>query len=410
MYSLMIRNVATDGFVFRDPATGVDSLPGCILASPSYPAVLSAVDQNYIYNWTRDAAIAALEIAAAADPGDENAANYVTFARACQQAPGAPLDRGCYLVDATPRQWSDQSDGPALRVLAVRAATPMVDGGTAAVAHDVVAADVAFLLDTYEQPTTNLWEEHSGQSFFARSVQLRCFQELAAENATGGRSADVDKAITWLTEALAAHWDGTIYRSLLDSDAGDGYDPNIDILCAAIYGATPCTDPKLLATAARLRAIWADPTSPWAYPINAADTRLGLGPLLGRYPDDHYDGDTGDKNSPGRHPWALATCNFAELYYRVAASINDTGVVPVDDVSAPFFTQVGVTTATAATDASAVLRTAGDAMLNAVIYHSDHLELSEQFDGVTGYEKSVRDLTWSYAAFLSALRARAKAA
>ena len=45
-------------------------------------------------------------------------------------------------------------------------------------------------------------------------------------------------------------------------------------------------------------------------------------------------------------------------------------------------------------------------MLRAVVYHSDHLELSEQFDGVSGYEKSVRDLTWSYAAFLSAERAR----
>jgi glucoamylase len=45
-------------------------------------------------------------------------------------------------------------------------------------------------------------------------------------------------------------------------------------------------------------------------------------------------------------------------------------------------------------------------MLRAVVYHSDHLELSEQFDGVSGYEKSVHDLTWSYAAFLSAVRAR----
>jgi glucoamylase len=26
------------------------------------------------------------------------------------------------------------------------------------------------------------------------------------------------------------------------------YDPNIDIICAAIYGAVPVTDPKLLAT------------------------------------------------------------------------------------------------------------------------------------------------------------------
>jgi len=45
-------------------------------------------------------------------------------------------------------------------------------------------------------------------------------------------------------------------------------------------------------------------------------------------------------------------------------------------------------------------------MLSAIIFHSDHLELSEQFDGTTGYEKSVSDLTWSYAAFLSAVRAK----
>ena len=62
--------------------------------------------------------------------------------------------------------------------------------------------------------------------------------------------------------------------------------------------------------------------------------------------------------------------------------------------------------ATAVADVVTKLQDAGDAMLAAVIYHSDHLELSEQFDGVTGYEKSVKNLTWSYAAFLSAVRAR----
>jgi glucoamylase len=46
-------------------------------------------------------------------------------------------------------------------------------------------------------------------------------------------------------------------------------------------------------------------------------------------------------------------------------------------------------------------------MLQAIVYHSDHLELSEQFDATTGYEKSVSNLSWSYAAFLSAVRARA---
>jgi glucoamylase len=46
-------------------------------------------------------------------------------------------------------------------------------------------------------------------------------------------------------------------------------------------------------------------------------------------------------------------------------------------------------------------------MLSAVIYHSNSFELSEQFDQATGYEKSVSNLTWSYAAFLLALGARA---
>jgi glucoamylase len=45
-------------------------------------------------------------------------------------------------------------------------------------------------------------------------------------------------------------------------------------------------------------------------------------------------------------------------------------------------------------------------MLAALIFHSDHLELSEQFDRTTGFEKSVANLTWSYAAFLSAVRTR----
>ena len=45
-------------------------------------------------------------------------------------------------------------------------------------------------------------------------------------------------------------------------------------------------------------------------------------------------------------------------------------------------------------------------MCQAVIFHSDNLELSEQFDAATGYEKSVSNLSWSYASFLSAIRAR----
>ena len=54
----------------------------------------------------------------------------------------------------------------------------------------------------------------------------------------------------------------------------------------------------------------------------------------------------------------------------------------------------------------ASLETHGDQMLMALVYHSDHLELSDQFDAWTGYEKSVSNLSWSHASFLSAVRAK----
>jgi glucoamylase len=173
---------------------------------------------------------------------------------------------------------------------------------------------------------------------------------------------------------------------------------------AAIYGAEAVTDPRLLATAAQLRAQWADPDSKYFYPINGADGAAGLGPLLGRYPGDVYDGD--NDSAGDDHPWALTTANFAELYYRLATKISSSGTVPSDALTATFLAQVGVTPATAPLDAAAALRAAGDAMLQAIVYHSDHFELSEQFDAVTGFEKSVSNLSWSYAAFLSAVRAR----
>ena len=65
MFWLMFRNIASDGFVFEDPVnTGVLSQPGCVLASPSWENTATNVAQDYVYNWTRDAAITAIELAA----------------------------------------------------------------------------------------------------------------------------------------------------------------------------------------------------------------------------------------------------------------------------------------------------------------------------------------------------------
>jgi glucoamylase len=409
MFWLMFRNVASDSFVFDDPVnTGVLSQPGCVLASPSWENTATHVAQDYVYNWTRDAAIVAVELAVGSLPTSQPLTDYVQFAQTCQASASGigHFDRAAFLIDGTPRDWTDQTDGPALQTLAIVRLYAQLDAPAQAAANAVIAANLSFLQNAYQGQTWNLWEEEQGASFFARSVQLACFQVIAANTAGIPVPGWLPAAIPWLRNALAGHWNGQYYQSMLPvpTDYRAPYDPNIDIVMAAIYGAIPVTDTKLLATAAQLRSQWADPGSTYFYPINGADQQRGIGPMLGRYPGDVYDGDTDAQ--VGDHPWAPSTANFAELYYRLAKQVTTAGTVPLDNLSAGFFSQVGVDASTTPAAAAAALADAGDQMLQAVLFHSDNLELSEQFDATTGYEKSVGNLSWSYASFLSAVRAR----
>jgi glucoamylase len=420
LYALMLRNVASDGYPLIDASREVLSCPGCVIAAPSSPGNTPGISQDYLFNWVRDAAITALELAAAAptEAGEpvEALGDYVRFAVRCRDNAPATPGHACFTVDGRPRPWSEQNDGPALQTLAILAAWDLLDQDTRGTATALVQDNIDYLLSCYRDATTNVWEEHQGFSFFARAVQLRCLQAVAGANPAGFVApAGTGEAITWLQTALAAHWDEAAQRyvSVIGGTApGDAaqpvapdYDPNIDVVQAAVYGAIPVTDPKLLATAAALRKVWADPSSAELFPINLADAQEGVGPMFGRYPGDRYDGGSGGL---GDHPWALCTANVAQLYYDLAAEIQTSGAVPLQDLSREFFTQVGITGASTADAAVGALQSAGDALLRAVLRHSDHLELSEQFDGVTGYERSVRNLTWSYAAFLSAVRARTR--
>jgi glucoamylase len=416
MFALMLRNVASDGFVFEDPAnSGQFSAPGCVVAAPSYPANTPTVDQDYVYNWVRDAAITAMEIAAGRAPqiagGQKTLIDYVNFAALCAGNAQPTLAHACFTIEGQSRPWTEQSDGPALQTLALLAAYNQLDPPTQQAAQALILRNVGFLLTVYQNPTTNLWEEHEGLSFFARAAQLQCFSQVLSNQIGIAPPAGLPAAIAWLESALASHWNGTFYVSLAAANGPASnpvvaaYDPNIDIVSAALYGGASCTDTKLLATASLLRRQWSDPSSSVYYPINGADAARGIGPVLGRYPGDVYDGDVANP-VPGGHPWALCTANMAELYYRLAAAIVASNAVPLDALSAPFFEDLGVDANTSAADAATSLRAAGDSMLRAILFHSDYYELSEQFDGTTGFEKSVRNLTWSYASFLSALRAR----
>ena len=92
--------------------------------------------------------------------------------------------------------------------------------------------------------------------------------------------AGVAEAIGWLQARLAEHWDSSENAYVTFGGPAEttnppltpGYDPNVDIVMACIYGAIPPTDTRMLATAARIRSQWTDPASTFAYPINTADS------------------------------------------------------------------------------------------------------------------------------------------
>src|SRR5579859_5235860 len=140
LFWLMFRNIASDGFVFEDPLnTGVLSQPGCVLASPAWENTATHVTQDYVYNWTRDAAITAIELAAGPLPTTQPLTDYVQFAQTCQNEANAigHFGRASFPVDGTPRSWTDQTDGPALQTLALLQLYAQLDAQTQATASSV---------------------------------------------------------------------------------------------------------------------------------------------------------------------------------------------------------------------------------------------------------------------------------
>jgi glucoamylase len=437
VFALMQRNISTAGFVIADhnnsaapPVAGLFSAPGCILASPSwavgnnfYPGNVAELAEDYAFNWTRDSAItvsAVLKQVAGqlpAQAAQQILANYVNFVAACQANDPNHLGQAKYTPEGSATGSADEADGPALRILTILqgiAAQSAPPFGTAA---QVINNDLGYLLNNnrYQQTTVTLWEDTVGQSIFARAVQLRSLNQVLALPPGSGISAPAGaaSAVTYLSGQLASqHWDNVNNRyvsvlgaSRLWGDAEVAYDPAIDPILACLYGdGISYSDPKLLSTAAQVRALWtAGGTAP--YQINANDGAIGVGPMVGRYNGDQYNGVV--LNSTSGHPWAVCTCSFAQLYYQLAQAINGGTIpVPSDPLSAPFLGQVDITGDDSVASAAAKLQAAGDSMLNAVVRHSNNFELSEQFDATTGYELSVSNLTWSYAAFLLAIGAR----
>ena len=141
------------------------------------------------------------------------------------------------------------------------------------------------------------------------------------------------------------------------------------------------------------------------FPINSG-VSAGQPYSLGRYPEDTY---------MGGNPWFLTTSAAAEQLYDAVAQWKHAGSITIDSVSLAFFADIypsaamgtfgSNTSAFAAITAAAT--TLADGYLAIVQKHTAaDGSLNEQFDKSSGYEISAIDLTWSYAALLTANAAR----
>jgi glucoamylase len=384
---------------------------GSVLASPAIADWNPEPD--YFFHWIRDSAIVMRVVAdLMEDAPDENARrhwrglfeDFVRFSLALTALDGAAfLDRKSFRDETRedyrkflrpdaeiaelagdtllgePRfnpdgsidvfRWSrPQYDGPALRAIACL--RYLAAGGEESdETARVLRRDLDFTILHAGECCIGQWEEadENTHHYYVALAQLGAVVHGHAWIDAATRTAVEHK----LRECLAQHWSEQhqVYMAIRPARAGTADDlvdaaALLAVLDADLpHGPHSIVDPRVQQTFAVIEDVFAR-----EFPINAGRTA----PALGRSRKDRYFGGGA---------WYPTTLAAASLCYRLARR-----------------------------DERHEWLTRGDAYMATVrALTPDDGSLSEQVDRVTGKQTSARDLTWSYAAFISAALLRAKA-
>ncbi|KAH7378459.1 glucoamylase/glucan 1,4-alpha-glucosidase-like protein [Phaeosphaeria sp. MPI-PUGE-AT-0046c] len=414
----VLANIGPDG------SKAVGAKAGAVVASPSRS------DPDYWNTWTRDSSLTFKLIIERFVNGDQSLRNkiddFVTaqaYLQTISNPSGGPNSGGLgeprFNVDLTPFEgvWGrPQNDGPALRATALTIYSNWLinNGGLAQAVNTVwpvIEKDLAFTVSRWNQTSFDLWEETSGSSFFTLAATHRALAEGAAlANKIGKKCNGCAEAAPQVLCFLQSFWAGTYVRANINVDISrTGKDVNSII--SSIHTFDPdskCIDATFQPCSSRALANHKAVTDSFrtAYTINSG-IPAGQAVAVGRYTEDkYYNGN----------PWYLATTAAAEQLYSAMYQWNRQGSISVDDVSLAFFKDLvaDISTGTYAKSSSTY-----DSIMSAVRKYADGYlavvqkytplsgSLSEQFDRNTGTQLSAYDLTWSYAAFLTATERRA---
>lgn len=416
----VLANIGPDGSKAQNVSSGL------VLASPSRS------NPDYYYTWTRDAALTYKVLAERFVAGDTSLRSklddYVSaqaYLQTVSNPSGGPDTGGLgepkFHVDRTAftGSWGrPQRDGPPLRATAliIYANWLITNGGQTQAANTVwpvIAKDLAYTVRYWNQTGFDLWEEVNGSSFFTLSATHRALVEGAALAKRLDETCDsCASTAPQVLCFLQSFWAGSFIDSNINlNDGRTGKDINSILSSIHTYDpASKCTDATFQPCSSRALANHKAVTDSFrnVFEINKG-TAQGKAVAVGRYSEDvYYNGN----------PWYLATLAAAEQLYAATHQWNTQGTIVVDNVSLPFFRDLlpSVATGTYAKDSStyqlltaAVQEYADGYMAIVQKYTPSNGALAEQFDKSTGTPLSAVDLTWSYAAFLTATERRAGA-
>ncbi|KAH6614175.1 Six-hairpin glycosidase-like protein [Boeremia exigua] len=298
----------------------------------------------------------------------------------------------------------------------------------------VIKADLEYVSHFWNQSGFDLWEEVEGLHFFtlmvsARSLRegsqlARVFGDLGAADWYTLQAGYIENLLTKFWNKQKGHLVETLWSKRSGLDCGLLLGslhalPAADSDDDAVY--PPWSDEvlvSLLALSTDQRDRFPINSNPWSSDDDADDDdeQPFEGTGLGRYPEDKYNGYTTTHHG---NPWFLCTSSAAEILFRTASHIADSSKLTISSTALPFYTSLLASSSLDVNEGTygpndalfhstiERLSTVGDQFLTVVRKHVDSEGgMSEQFDKETGFMTGARDLTWSYGAFLQAVRAR----
>ncbi|KFY18752.1 hypothetical protein V493_08370 [Pseudogymnoascus sp. VKM F-4281 (FW-2241)] len=412
-YQGVLNNIGSGGSGASGAAAGI------VVASPSKS------DPDYFYTWARDSALtftALIERFIAGDAALETSIHEYISAQATLQAvsnPSGDLSDGAGLAEpkfnvdmsAFTEEWGrPQRDGPALR------ASALIVYGNHLIAQDkkalalsnvwpIVQNDLAYVAQYWNQTGFDLWEEVEASSFFTTAVQHKSLVQGEAFAAALGESCEncVSQAPQILCY-LQTFWNGKAVVSNLGSSGRTGLDANSLLANIVTFDpAASCDDETFQPCSSRALSNHKQVVDSFRseYGINK-ENAAGSAAAVGRYSEDVYQGG---------HPWYLCTLASAELLYDALYQWDSKGSLAIDETSLPFFQDLDSKAAvgsysansTEYTSLTAAVKTYADGFVSVVQkYTPADGSLAEQFGRDDGAPLSAKDLTWSYASFLTA--------